>query len=345
VKKTAVAVCPGRGTYNKDELGYLSRYHADKSQFISSLDDYRRDYKQTTISELDLQKKFKLSLHSTGINASPLIYACALADFQSIDRDNFEIIALAGNSMGWYLALAAGGATSVAEGMHIVNTMGTMMHQEAEGGQVIYPLCDDNWQADKRLQQAYSVTLKQLAENEDNKIYQSIDLGFMSVLAANDEGVKNLLAQLPKTQSRYPFALPFHGAFHSPLMRLISDKAMAKISQYSLAKPNIPLIDGRGYIWQPHSCDVEKLYRYTFDHQICETYNFSKAIEVACKEFAPDCVIVLGPGSTLGPPVAQQLIKMRWHNINSKQTFKTQQNNDPFVLNMGIEDQRTIVTR
>jgi [acyl-carrier-protein] S-malonyltransferase len=40
-----------------------------------------------------------------GDNASLLIYACALADFAAIDRDRFEVVAVTGNSMGWYLAL------------------------------------------------------------------------------------------------------------------------------------------------------------------------------------------------------------------------------------------------
>lgn len=28
--KTAVVICPGRGSYTKAELGYLGRHHSDK---------------------------------------------------------------------------------------------------------------------------------------------------------------------------------------------------------------------------------------------------------------------------------------------------------------------------
>lgn len=36
--------------------------------------------------------------------------------------------------------------------------------------------------------------------------------------------------------------------------------------------------------------------------------NFSKAIEVAIKELAPDKLIIFGPGATLGGAVAQSFI-------------------------------------
>ena len=35
--KTAVVICPGRGTYTKTELGYLSRHHADKAALLAGL--------------------------------------------------------------------------------------------------------------------------------------------------------------------------------------------------------------------------------------------------------------------------------------------------------------------
>ena len=43
--------------------------------------------------------------------------------------------------------------------------------------------------------------------------------------------------------------------------------------------------------------------------EVTTTYNYSCAIEVAIKEFAPDILIILGPGSTLGAPTAQTLLK------------------------------------
>jgi [acyl-carrier-protein] S-malonyltransferase len=109
MKEKLLVICPGRGTYNATELGYLKRYHADRSDMIAQLDAYRTAQGQPTISELDGAEKYSPSLHMPGDNASLLINACALADFAAIDRDRFDIVAVTGNSMGWYLALACAG--------------------------------------------------------------------------------------------------------------------------------------------------------------------------------------------------------------------------------------------
>jgi hypothetical protein len=93
-------------------------------------------------------------------------------------------------------------------------------------------------------------------------------------------------------------------------------------------------------VWQPYSCDVEQLHNYTLNTQVVEPYNFSKAIEVAIKEFAPDKLIILGPGATLGGAVAQSLISHHWLNLQSKANFISQQKENPFILAMGLADQR-----
>lgn len=342
-RKSALVICPGRGTYGKDELGYLQRFHSDKSDFIAAMDAQRRDNQQLAISELDSRDKYRLSEHATGENASALIFTCALADYQSINRELYDIVAVTGNSMGWYLALAAGAACDLNTGMHIVNSMGTRMHKEATGGQLLYPLCDDNWQPDVQLKSVLTDTIARLQQLPECEISLSIDLGLMAVLAANQAGIKALLSALPKVQDRYPMVIPHHGAFHSPLMREISYKALQQFSSDMFRAPQIPMIDGRGRIWHQDNFEAQALHHYTFGTQVCESYNFSKAVEVGCKEFAPDCIIILGPGTTLGPPTAQQLIKMQWLNFGSKADFKQRQKEKPFVLSMGIEEQRRMV--
>jgi [acyl-carrier-protein] S-malonyltransferase len=143
-RETAVVICPGRGSYNQPELGYLQRYHPDKQALFAAFDDYRRQRGQPSLSTLD-RGPFQSAVHGRGDNASALIHACALADFQSIDTDRYDIVAVTGNSLGWYLALACAGALDRESGIHLVNTMGTLMHREDTGGQVIYPLVSDDW--------------------------------------------------------------------------------------------------------------------------------------------------------------------------------------------------------
>ena len=70
MKKSAVVIAPGRGTYNKAELGYLARHHPSIG-CLSEFDDYRQGQGQTPISELDRSERFLASLHTRGDNASP----------------------------------------------------------------------------------------------------------------------------------------------------------------------------------------------------------------------------------------------------------------------------------
>ena len=342
-KQSAIVVCPGRGTYNKPELGYLKKYHANKTHFIELIDEYRTEQGQKTVSELDSADTFRASQHTTGDNAASLIYACALADFLTINLDKFDITAVTGNSMGWYLALACAGALSPPSAIHVVNSMGRLMHKEASGGQVIYPLVNDQWLPDPDLKRNCENSVELVSREAGAEIYTSIHLGGMLILAANDVAVKKKIKTLPQVQDRYPFALPNHGAFHSPLMQGISEQAMQLLPIDLLQKPVLPIIDGRGHIWQPYATDLNALHGYTFGHQVTTTYNYSCAIEVAIKEFAPDILIILGPGSTLGAPTAQTLLKHTWLGMKTKEDFKQRQNDNPFILSMGIEEQRNLV--
>ena len=89
-----------------------------------------------------------------GDNASGLIYAASYADSISLAED-IEIVAVTGNSMGWYIALACAGALSPRDGFHVVNTMGSLMHDSLIGGQVIYPFIREDWTPDLDRKRAY----------------------------------------------------------------------------------------------------------------------------------------------------------------------------------------------
>ncbi|MFQ3250356.1 MAG: [acyl-carrier-protein] S-malonyltransferase [Glaciecola sp.] len=340
LKKRAVVICPGRGTYNKEELGYLQRLHADKVDIVNDIDAYRKGQKQTSIQELDSAQQYNMRTHTAGENASALIYACAISDFQSINQDEYEVVAVTGNSMGWYIALAAAGALNPLAAIELINTMGSMMTSGLIGGQMIYPIIDDNWVLDQQAIDICSQALEDVNNSEDCEVYVSIKLGGYIVFGGNKSGLKALEASLPKVQDRYPMNLFNHAAFHTPLLDEISQKAKSTLPQTLFNAPNVPLVDGLGKIWQPYSCEPKALYEYTLGAQVVDTYDFTKAIEVAIKEFAPDKLIILGPGATLGGAVAQSLIQQNWLGMESKKDFISLQKTDPFILAMGLEEQR-----
>ena len=75
-----------------------------------------------------------------------------------------------------------------------------------------------------------------------------------------------------------------------------------------------------------------------------ETYDFTRAIQTAAREFAPDLFIVTGPGATLGGAVAQSLVLADWRGMSDKASFQAQQDTQPFLIAMGRDDQRALAT-
>jgi hypothetical protein len=104
------------------------------------------------------------------------------------------------------------------------------------------------------------------------------------------------------------------------------------------------MVDGMGTIWRPRAVSPSAVWDYTFGTQVLEPYDFAASIRVCLREFAPDCLIVLGPGDTLGGAVAQALIGLNWRGLSSKGDFTELQKTAPFLLSMGRADQRSLVT-
>lgn len=339
-RNTALVICPGRGTYNREELGYLRRNHADKHNLLARFDAHRIAAGQETISALDGAATFSVSRYTRGDNASALIYACAYSDFISIDRDAFEIVAVTGNSMGWYISLACVGALDADGGFQVVNTMGTLMHEALIGGQLLYPFVDENWEEvpGKRSE------LLMLTDRIPG-LYVSIHLGGMVVFAGETPALEAAEKALEPLQGRFPMRLANHAAFHTPLQEPVALEAQTRLSLDLFRQPGIPLIDGRGHTWLARGSNLNDLRRYTLGHQVVATYDFTSAVRNALREFAPDALIVLGPGGALGGAVAQCLIGERWWGITSKRAFIERQASDPIVFAMSMEEQRARVVR
>ena len=340
--KTAVVICPGRGTYTKTELGYLGRHFADRA-LLAGFDGARQSLGQETLSALDGAVSYSVSKHTRGDNASALIYAATLGDFRAIE--GVEVVAVTGNSMGWYSTLACGGALTAEAGFEVVNTMGTLMQEALIGGQLIYPFVGEDWRPDPARKAELMSLVAGIADRPGHVLTLSIDLGGMLVLAGNEDGLKAFEAAVPPVQARFPMRLANHAAFHSSLQIPVAERGRARLQPSLFGQPKLPMIDGRGTIWWPGATDIHALWDYTLGHQVTETYDFTHAITIAAREFAPDLFIVTGPGTTLGGAVAQSMILSDWRGMGSKTDFQTWQKEGPVLISMGMEDQRKAVTK
>ena len=343
MKEKALVICPGRGTYNASELGYFKTHHADRGDMMEQLDAIRKSEGQTLISELDGAEKYAPAVHMTGDNASLLIYACALADFAAIDRERYDIVAVTGNSMGWYLALACAGILDFEAGARLVNNMGGMMHRHGSGGQIVWPIMDADWRIDPEKVLFVRSLLTEAQAVAEISVHISIHLGGLIVFAADENGLQWLKERLPK-DDRFPMRLMHHAAFHSPLLDHIPSMARQTNPLSDFGSGEIAAVDGLGKIWSPKAFDTASIYEYTLGAQLNRTYDFTRAVQVASAEYAPDKIIVLGPGTTLGAPTAQSLIASGWRGLTGKSKFQADQIENPLILSMGIPEQRVLAT-
>ena len=334
-KERIVIICPGRGTYTRETSGYLATFGASAKNQIAYMDDQRKLVGNSTLTELD-SKPFRAKIHMSGEHASPLIYACSLSDFLSIDQEKYEIVAITGNSMGWYSALALSGALTHENAYSLISTMGSMMKDGTIGGQIIYSVMDENWHVDESEKEEVLTKIKNVSA------YVSIYLGGYLVIGGEQSALDILLKKLP-AKDNYPFQLPFHAAFHTPLLESILRKAHELLPQSIFQKPSVSLVDGRGHIWSPFSTETVDLHNYTLGHQVTNAYDFFTAITVAIKEFCPDKLVLLCPGNTLGGSIGQIMIENNWLDMDSKSAFSSLQKENPYLISMGMEEQRKLV--
>jgi [acyl-carrier-protein] S-malonyltransferase len=338
--KTAVLICPGRGSYTKAELGSLARF--PDRELLARFDAQRRAEGQDTLSDLDSTAIYSVARHTRGDNASALIYACSLGDAMALR--GVKLVAVTGNSMGWYSALACAGALAPEAGFEVANTMGRLMQEHLIGGQLIYPFMGPDWTAaPARKAELLALTYK-INARPNHVLALSIDLGGLLVLAGNEAGLAAFEAAVPPVEGRFPMRLGNHAAFHTALQAPIAALGRAALPETLFDRPQLPLIDGRGHVWWPGAATRASLHAYTLGHQVTETYDFTAAIRSAAREFAPDLFIIAGPGSTMGGAVAQSLFLANWQGLASKADFQARQTANPIVISMGLPEQRALVT-
>lgn len=348
-----VVAAPGRGSYNRTELRYLTRFsdHPDyqrRLELAARADDLRKKEGLRPVTDLDQTDQYRASLHLPGENASSLIFTCSAADMALL-REHHEICATLGNSMGWYTTLFTSGAFPFEATLRLVQTLASYQKEALIGGQVIYPVVDNQWRPDQAREQQVQEVLGRLQERENEfRAGLSIRLGGYVVLSGTRQAVEFLLQELPPLElgkNRYPFQLPYHAAFHTPLMRKISRHALLDLDDLPWDRqPEVPMIDGQGRVWRPCQVTGSALRHYTLATQVLEPFDFTSTLRVALREYNPDHVVLLGPGDTLGGAIAQVMIGEGWRGVKSRDDFLAAQDSDaPPLLAMNRPEQARLL--
>jgi acyl transferase domain-containing protein len=329
-QKTAVLLCPGRGSYAKGELGFVHRtlpggsaLAAEVAAALDQSDAWRKEQGKPTIREIDAAAQFRPGLHLDGENAAELIYFATMAHVAQL-RERYRIVAVAGNSLGWYTALPASGALDPASGWRLVATMAALQKQVA-GGQILTTAVGEDWLPDAKLAGAIEQSLRTVAaRGSDHFVARSIRLGGHEVLAGTELGVQALLAELPKVkvgEREFPFRLAGHGPFHTQLCASTSQQATEMLMDLPMRMPDCHLIDGFGNVHSPWSADPSELLDYTTKAQVLETFDFTASVRTAMREFNPDVLLCAGPGSSLRAPVGHVVLREGWRGLRTREAL------------------------
>ncbi len=329
----AALVFPGRGSYTSASLGSLS----PADPLVQRAESLRAGYDLPSLVELDSAEGFDPRIHLAPANASPLIYLISLIDAGTLPPGTEAVVAV-GNSLGWYTALAAAGALSFDDGFRLVQEMSLLQQEplasDGPGGQVIYPLAGADWRPDPALEDA---VVRVMGEAPLGAVFPSIDLGGYAVLAGTEPGVAHLMAHLPPVrlgERLYPVRLALHGPYHTPLVRHVAEGARDRLNGLAWQAPRIALVDGRGARWSPWSTDPAALRDYTLGEQVTTPFDFAASLRVTLREWAPDLLVLPGPGNSLGGICGQVLVREGYREIHSRADFEAVQRRDPVILSM-----------
>jgi len=328
----AVLVLPGRGAYTAASLGSLAAEHP----FVQRAEALRADLGLDSLLALDAADEFDGAVHLRPANASPLIWLISLLDAERAIADH-RVVAVIGNSLGWYTALTVGDALDFDDAFQLVQGIAQDQEEAAAdgrgGGQVIYPRVAADWTPVPELTAAIDAVL-----TDGGEVFPSVDLGGYLVLAGTEAAISRVLDTLPPIQigeRHFPLRLALHGPYHSPLLSGVAKAAAERFSSLGWRAPSLTLIDGRGVRVTPWATDPADLARYTLGEQLITPYDFAAGARVALREYAPEVLVLTGPGNTLGGVAGQLVVAEGYHGLRTRADFEAAQAGEsPLVLSM-----------
>lgn len=329
----AAVAFPSRGSYGPGSLGSLPPGHP----WVRRADQLRREEDLPPLSVLDAAVRFDPAVHLRSSNAAPLTFLCGLLDAERIAGDH-EVVVVVASSTGWYTALAASGALEFDDAFRLVQTMSLLAEEPATGddvgGQLIYPLTDDEWRPDPER----STSLEAALARRNGSVHRAQELGAFVVLTGADPVLREVASVLEPVQvgnRRFPFRPAMQEAWHTPLRADTVAMATARLGDLSWSAPNVTLVDGRGVRFTPWSTDPAELARATIELQPVSTYDFAASVRVALREYAPDVILLPGPGASLGEVCAQLIVAEGYRGLRTRPELEAAQAGPtPILLSM-----------
>jgi acyl transferase domain-containing protein len=343
-----LVIAPGRGSYGPTEVGALARLaqesergEAAVAEVAAAVDRARARHGLPSIREIDERRPFSSEIHGDAQNASALIFAGSLVDAR-LFPETLELAGVAGNSLGFYSALAISGVLSLEDAARLVVDVAALQAKHGRGGQLLFPVVDESWRPDP----ARAETVRAAQRSLEGRAFPSIHLGGFEVLAFAEGARSDLEAALGPARLSgrdYPFALEGHHGYHTPLVQEVASRAREQLADLRFLRPRVHLVDGRGALHTPWSADPEALRAYTLGHQLTEPFDLSAALRVGLRELGPDAVVLLGPGESIGGAIGQAIVADRFFGVSDKERFQERQRGSPVLYALGRAEQRARV--
>lgn len=326
----AAVVFPGRGAYGPGTLGSLRGRHA----WVRRADELRAELGLEPLAGIDAAERFEPERHLRPSNAWPLIMLAGLLDAERI-ADDHEVVAVTASTTGWYTALVASGALGFDDAIRLVHALAMAAEAPLADGaspaEIIYPLTDEGWRpVDERIDR-----LAEALAATDSAVHVAIDLGGFAVLAGAAPAVAALAGTLPPVtigRRSYPVRLAAPDGWHTPMRAEAIATAAATLPTMAWERPNVTLVDGRGARFTPWSTDPSELADQSIRRQGTVTSDLAASMRVVLREFAPDVVLLAGPGRSLGGACAQVVVMEGYRGLRTRATFEAAQGGPNPVL-------------
>lgn len=328
MSRAAVAF-PGRGSYGPGALGSLPADHP----WVLHADDLRRDAGLPSLSELDAATRFVPDVHLKPTNAWPMTFLTSLLDAERIAADH-EVVAVVASSTGWYTALAASGVLDFDGAFRLITELATAAEEPLPGderaSELVYPMTDDAWLPVPEREEAVEVALDAVR----GAVERAVRLGSHTVLGGTAAGIDAVAAQLPPVRGGardFPLRLGGDG-WHTSLRASAVAAARDRLGEIEAERPNVALVDGRGVRHTPWSSDPPAIVADAIEGRSTSTCDFAASVRVALREYAPDVVLLPGPGGSLGAACAQAIVADGYRGIRSREEFEGAQAGDSPIL-------------
>jgi hypothetical protein len=247
-------------------------------------------------------------------------------------------VVVVASSIGWYTALAAAGALRFEDAFRLVQQMALAAEEPlddaATAAELVYPLIDDAWERDDTRSELIDAAVAETGGGAA----RALELGSFSVIAGTAGAVEQVGAALPSVTMggrSYPLRLASADAWHTPLRARGAAGAAAQLGDLGWERPKVAIVDGGGQRFTPLSADPARLAEQSLVGHAEAPFDFARAFRVALREYAPDVILLPGPGATLGTACAQLIVAEGYRGIRSRTELEAVQSGpSPLLLSM-----------